>query len=299
MVGEGQSLPLEDPLKPGEERRSGLFDDVLLEVAELPGVIHALDDDAAGNGNGHAKRAQSVAQRSVPRHETITDVAVYRDPQDVRTIFSLTRIVLVLSLLIVALVTANIYQYLRRPDRIVVDGSSGRVLSINDRNYGKEENVEFGPDRLTKEDKVYATKEFVKALYLVDPATRPRDIERALRMMPPGAAQDFANWMKNNRILDQQQEESWQTKWTPVDIALDQNDPYTVTVIGNQEITKVVSGVVQNETKQLRIIVKLVADSKGRSDRNLRTGFLVGRFEAVELTSTKPQTAAPKTSLLQ
>src|ERR1043165_9135191 len=77
---------------------------------------------------------------------TGSPLTVYRDPQDVRTIFSLTRLLTVLSLIIVASAAANIFQYLRRPDRIVVDGSTGRVLSINDRNYGKEERVEFGPD---------------------------------------------------------------------------------------------------------------------------------------------------------
>lgn len=275
-------------MTPDPKQSENIFQDVLLEAEDFPNVIEALD---RGNGNGHAKVAlETRPKRPATGREAITDIAVYRDPADVRTIFGLTRIVLVLALIIVGLATGNIYQYLRRPDRIVVDGASGRVLSINDRNYGKEENVEFGPDRLTKEDKVYATKEFVKALYLIDPTTRPRDIERALRMMPVKPAQDFANWMKGERVLDQQQEESWQTKWTPVDISIDQNDPFTVTVIGNQDITKVVGGAVQNETKQLRVIVKLVADPKGRADRNLRTGFLIARFDAVELTNSKPQT---------
>ena len=85
---------------------------------------------------------------------------IYRDASDVRTILSLTSSMMILALLLVASGVGNIYQYLRRPDRIVVDGGTGRVLSINNRNYGNEEGIEFGPDRLTQQDKIYITKEF-------------------------------------------------------------------------------------------------------------------------------------------
>ena len=68
---------------------------------------------------------------------------MYRDVADVRTILSLTWSMMILALLLVASGVGNIYQYLRRPDRIVVDGGTGRVLSINDRNYGKEEGIEY------------------------------------------------------------------------------------------------------------------------------------------------------------
>lgn len=211
---------------------------------------------------------------------------IYRDVDDVKTILNLTRLLIVLAAVIVASGAANIFQYYRRPDRIVVDGGSGRVLSINDRNYGKEENVEFGPDRLTAQDKLYITKEFVRYLYQVDPATRPRDIEKALKMMVPDAAVKFSTWIKEHGILDQQKAESWQSSWTPMDVAVDRNDPYTVNVIGRQEINKVVAGTMQKETKQLRLTIKLVADNKGRDDRNLRSGFLISFLDSHELNNS-------------
>lgn len=262
------------------------FDDVLAEVADHPNVRQVLSrvPDASRRRNGDSARIPSKSDRSV--------LTVYRDPQDVRTIFSLTRLLAVLSLIIVASAAANIFQYLRRPDRIVVDGSTGRVLSINDRNYGREERVEFGPDRLTTEDKLYATKEFARYLYQVDPATRSRDVEKALRMMVPNSAVTFSNWIKTNGILDQQKAESWQAVWTVIDISVDPNNSYTINVIGRQQITKVVNGTVQKDSKQLRLTVLLIADPQGRSDRSLRTGFLVAKLDAHEL----PDNTAPSST---
>src|SRR5437763_16451198 len=77
---------------------------------------------------------------------------LHRDPSDVRTILSLASTGMLLVLLLLVSSGLNFYQYVRRPDRIVVDRSSGRVLEINDRNYGETEAVQLGPDRLTSAD---------------------------------------------------------------------------------------------------------------------------------------------------
>src|SRR5215213_5061325 len=229
------------------------------------------------------EKAMLPEARRVNSSQNVGPSIVYRDSSDVRTILSLTFSMMIMAVLLVASGVGNVYQYLRRPDRIVVDGGSGRVLSINDRNYGREDGIEFGPEKLTAQDKEYLTKEFVKAVYQVDPATRPRDMEKAFRMMVPDSAVKFSRWIKERGILDQQKAESWQTVWNPMDVSVDKNDPYTVTVIGKQDITKVVAGVKVSETKQLRLTLKLVADSTGRSDRNLRSGFLVASLDYQEL----------------
>src|SRR6266566_1035112 len=157
--------------------RNAVFDDVLIDIEDLPNVIEALDSGGeilpVPRRNG---RSAKSAER-IPANPSRDAVTIYRDPADVKTIFNLTRILMVLAVIIVGSGAANMFQYYRRPDRIVVDGSTGRVLSINDRNYGKEEGVEFGPERLTSQDKLYITREFVRYLYQVDPATRPRDVE--------------------------------------------------------------------------------------------------------------------------
>ena len=204
-------------------------------------------------------------------------------PSDVRTILSLASTGMLLVLLLLISVGLNFYQYVRRPDRIVVDRSSGRVLEINDRDYGETEAVQLGPDRLTNADKQYITGEFVRALYQVDPATRPRDIERALRMMVPDSALKFARYLKQEGTLEKQRAESWQAVWTPQDISVDRVDPYTVRVIGKQEITKLVAGAVEHEMRQLNLTLKLAADPERRADRNLRSGFLIAAFDYKEL----------------
>src|SRR5262245_31073043 len=208
---------------------------------------------------------------------------LHRDPLDVRTILSLGWTALLLTLLLLASVAFNIWQYWRRPDRIVVDRSSGRVLQINDRDYGETEAVRLGPDRLTNADKQYISGEFIKAIYAIDPATRPRDVERALRMMVPNSALKYAKWLKETGVLEKQRGESWQAMWTPQDISVDQVDPYTVRVIGKQQITKLISGATQQETLQLTLTLKLVADPQRRADRNLRSGFLISAFDFKEL----------------
>ena len=219
-----------------------------------------------------------------------SDIRVlHRDPADVRTIFSLATTGILLVLLLLISIGFNFYQYVRRPDRIVVDRTSGRVLQINDRDYGETEAVQLGPDRLTTADKQYITGEFVRALYQIDPATRPRDIERALRMMVPDSALKFARYLKQEGVLEKQRAESWQSVWTPQDISVDRADPYTVRVIGKQEITKVIAGATEQETRQLNLTLKLAADPQRRADRNLRSGFLIAAFDYKELGSESGQ----------
>jgi len=268
--------------------------------SELAEMVAELDEDpnvARRLGSMPAFRAPRLYVQDVESRERVpaanvssSDVAqvVYRDKDDVTTILNLTRLVMLLAMILMASAAANVFQYYRRPDRIIV-GPSGRVLSINDRNYGQEEGVEFGPDRLTAQDKLYVTREFVRYLYQVDPATRPRDVEKALRLMVPDSAVKFSNWLKERGILDQQKVESWQASWVPMDISVDPNSPYTVNVIGKQEINKLVSGAAVKEAKQLRITIRLMADPKGRDDRNLRSGFLISFIDAHELNDVPSQ----------
>jgi hypothetical protein len=249
-----------------------------------PGLDVAAGEAGTVESSQIEERYAAVAQSSLQ--------TFYRDPADVRTILSMAWTGTLLVLLLLASVAFNIWQFWRRPDRIVVDRSSGRVLMINDREYGETEAVRLGPDRLTGADKQYIAGEFVKAIYQVDPATRPRDIERALRMMVPNSALLFARYLKQMGVLDKQRAESWQAVWTPQDVSVDGADPYTVRVIGKQEITKVIAGATQQETRQLNLTLKLVADPQRRADRNLRSGFLVASIKYKELGAPGSSPAA-------
>jgi hypothetical protein len=162
--------------------------------------------------------------------------SLYRDPRDVRTVIQLARSVIVLSLLLLISIAGNFYQYHRRPNRIVVDKSSGYVVEINDRDYGETETVQLGPEHLTDADKKYIASEFIRSLYQIDPATRSKDLERALRMMVPDSALKFARYLKQDNVLDKQLQESWQSTWTAQDITVNTKDRYAVRVLGRQEI---------------------------------------------------------------
>jgi hypothetical protein len=271
---------------------------MVMELNEDPAVARNLERVPVFR----SPRSQTIRESDerIPAAKVSADVpmVVYRDKDDVATILNLSRLVGLLAIVLIALAAGNIFQYYRRPDRIIVDGQSGRVLSINDRNYGKEEGIEFGPDRLTAQDKLYVTREFVRYLYQVDPATRPRDVEKALRLMVPDSAVKFSNWLKEQGILDRQKAESWQASWTPMDVSVDANSPYTVNVIGKQEINKLISGSVVREAKQLRMTIKLMADPKGRDDRNLRSGFLIAFIDSHELNDvpSREESGASTTS---
>lgn len=215
----------------------------------------------------------------------IENHSVYRDPHDVRTIFQLLSLLLIFLSLLVLSAAGNAYQYWRRPDRIVVDRSNGRVLMINDRQYGETESVKMTPDAPNGDDKKYLVHEYVRALYAVNPAIRAAQIKTALEMMVPKSATIFAGYLKDHHILEQQRSESWQAVWTPQDITIDRADPFTVRVIGRQEITKIINNQAVQENKQLQLTVKLAADPAGRTDQNRRMGFLVAAIDYKEITS--------------
>lgn len=216
---------------------------------------------------------------------SMQNLVVYRDPDDVRTIFQLLSSLIVILALFAVSTVGNAIQYWRRPDRIVVDKSNGRVLMINDRQYGETDAVKLTPDRPMDSDKKYIVGEYVRALYAINPATRAADIKAALEMMVPQSATKFATYLKEQHVLEQQRAESWQAVWTPQDVTIDRVDPYTVRVLGKQEVTKVVNNQVAQETKQLQLTVKLVADPAGRTDQNKRMGFLVAAIDYKEIGS--------------
>jgi hypothetical protein len=245
------------------------------------GIREGNDDLGSANYHGEPETASQPANAGPP--ETAPRMIVYRDPADVRNNFQLLTALLIVLCLFSLSAIGNAYQYWRRPDRIVIDRSSGRVLLINNREYGETDAVTMAPDRPGDADKKYITSEYLRLLYAINPATRAADLKSALEMMIPQSAAKFAAYLKEQHILEQQRAESWQTVWTPQDVSLDRLDPYTLRVIGKQEINKIVNNSVIQETKQLQLAVKLVADPGGRNDSNRRTGFLVAAIDYREL----------------
>jgi hypothetical protein len=120
-------------------------------------------------------------------------VICYRDPADVRTIRRQSRIIILCLLVTAIAILGVVYKSIQRPDRIVVDMSSGRTVMINDREFGSTEAVRLEKDKLQIADMDYVVKVFLEYLYRVDQRTRSKDIEAALRLMVPGQAKKFAN----------------------------------------------------------------------------------------------------------
>ena len=221
-------------------------------------------------------------------------VICYRDPADVRTIRKQSRLI-VLSLAIVAVAVVGIvYKSIQRPDRIVVDMSSGRTVMINDRELGATEAVKLEKDKLQIADMDYVVKAFVEYLYRVDQRSRSKDIEAALRLMVPGQAKKFAQYLTEQKILQTQREQQWNATWKAEYLEHAPGKPLTVKVYGTQEIDMVVKNESKHTTKHVLLTVELLPDAPEngtfRLDRNLRSGFRINSIDYKELSSSEAET---------
>lgn len=107
------------------------------------------------SAGGEAEQPGTSVSQSTPQpaQQSGPAMVVYRDPADVRTHFQfLLALLTVLGLLMMSAI-GNAWQYWRRPDRIVVDRSSGRVLLINDRKFGETDAAQMTPDGPGEADK--------------------------------------------------------------------------------------------------------------------------------------------------
>lgn len=213
---------------------------------------------------------------------------VNRDPEDVLTISYLFRAVWILLLLLTASVGTNVFLATRRADRIVVDKTSGRVVEMNNRDYGTTEAVEIAPDRPNDTDKKYLVKEFLKSLYSVEQTTREANINKLLRMLDPDLSLSFAARLKQSGLLAAEKAESVNSSWELQDLTVDERDPYVLRAIGIRRVRREANGQDVEETLQLKckLLLKDSPSSPARNDNNLRTGFSILRFR-VEPVSGK------------
>jgi hypothetical protein len=222
-------------------------------------------------------------------------VICYRDPADVRTIRNQTRMI-VLSLLITTIaILGAVYKSIQRPDRIVVDMSSGRAVMINDREHGATEAVRLEKDKLQVADMDYVVKAFLEYLYRVDQRSRSKDIEAALRLMVPGQAKKFAQYLTDQKILQTQREEQWNATWKAEYLEHAPGKPLTVKVYGTQDIDLVIKNQSKHVTKHILLTVDLLPDAPEggtfRLDRNLRSGFRINALDYKELSSSESETS--------
>lgn len=241
-------------------------------------------DERSENVNASGQRAEMV----------IPPVICYRDPADVRTIRRQSRLIILSFVIVTISVLGVVYKAIQKPDRIVVDMSSGRAVMINDRELGATEGVKLEKDKLQIADMDYVVKMYVEYLYRVDQRSRSKDIEAALRLMVPGQAKKFAEYLTQQKILQTQREEQWNATWKPEYVEHAPGKPLTVKVYGTQEIDMVVKNESKHQTKHILLTVELLPDAPEngtfRLDRNLRSGFRINSIDYKELSSTESET---------
>lgn len=224
----------------------------------------------------------------------IPPVICYRDPADVRTIRRQSRLIILSFVIVTISVLGVVYKAIQKPDRIVVDMSSGRAVMINDRELGATEAVKLEKDKLQIADMDYVVKMYVEYLYRVDQRSRSKDIEAALRLMVPGQAKKFAEYLTQQKILQTQREDQWNATWKPEYVEHAPGKPLTVKVYGTQEIDMVVKNESKHQTKHILLTVELLPDAPEngtfRLDRNLRSGFRINSIDYKELSSTESET---------
>src|SRR5258706_7128830 len=241
----------------------------------------------------------STAEADESRYDeshTLGPVICYRDPADVRTIHRQSWLIILSFVIAGIAVVGVVYKSIQRPDRIVVDMSSGRTVMINDKELGATEAVKLEKDKLQLADMDYVVKAFVDYLYRVDQTSRSKDIEAALRLMVPGQAKKFAQYLTEQKILQTQREQQWNATWKPEYLEHAPGKALTVKVYGTQEIDLVVKNQSQHMTKHVLLTIELLPDAPEggtfRLDRNLRSGFRINALDYKELSATEAETAA-------
>lgn len=258
-------------------------------MSDVSKLIDELDEQGA---------TAPSARDEVAAAERVVDYVA--DPEQTVTTRRLLGVLGVLVVLVLVESALNLVLYLRRPDTIVVDRTAGgdRVVVMNNREYGLTDNVRFGPDHLTDGDKKYLASHYLKLYYGNNPDYRDRQLNEAINLMVAARGRELFNYLKQNRILEQQASESWQAKWTEQQTSVDAADPFTVHVIGLQQLTRIINQRPVEETHQLNVTVKLARDELGRDERNLRTGYQVTWFGWDELkNATAPGDAAGRLTL--
>ncbi len=251
------------------------------DVLDLP--VPRIDEEQEA-GASHDRKSDFI----------VPPVICYRDPADVRTIHRQSRLILLCFVIVGIAVVGVVYKAIQKPDRIVVDMSSGRTVMINDRELGASEAVKLEKDKLQLADMDYVVKAYVEYLYRVDQRSRSKDIEAALRLMVPGQAKKFAEYLTEQKILQTQREQQWNVIWKPEYLEHAPGKPLTVKVYGTQEIDMVVKNQSKHQTKHILLTIELLPDAPEngtfRLDRNLRSGFRINSIDYKELSATESDT---------
>lgn len=214
------------------------------------------------------------------RDNMIAPTYLTRDPGDIITIRNLFKALCAVLFALLLSGGVNTFLIFRKADRIIVDKSSGRVVELNNRDYGSTDAVSLTPDNPTATDKKYLVKEFLTSLYEVEQTTRESQINKLLRMLDPDLSIAMATRLKQNGVLAAERSESVNSTWELQDLTVDESDPYIVRAIGTRKIRRKAAGQDIEESVQMKckFLLKDSPSTPVRNDNNLRTGFTILRF---------------------
>jgi hypothetical protein len=218
-----------------------------------------------------------------------------RDPNDIRTILRLAVAAIAFAMLSLALAGLLTFKLTRNPSLIVVERTpEGDRVVGDDQHYSLSGPVQVLADRPGDGDKKYLVSKWSESFFQVDPRTRRDDLVRGLKMMTPEAAVALVEEVKRSGEWETQRREEWQTVWKPQSVTISNDDRYKVQVIGQQEITKTISGVTQHDGRQLVFTVALRADTAKRTGDNQNTGFRVAGITEMKILTNQPSPGTEK-----
>jgi len=218
-----------------------------------------------------------------------------RDPNDIRTILRLAVAAIAFAILTLALAGLLTYKLTRSPTLIVVERTpDGDRVVGDDQHYALSRSVQVLADKPGDGDKKYLVAKWSESFFQVDPRTRRDDLVRGLKMMTPEAAVALVEEVKRSGEWETQRREEWQTVWKPQSVTISGDDRYKVQVIGQQEITKTISGVTQHDSRQLVFTVALRPDTAKRTGDNQNTGFRVAGITEMKILTNQPNPGSEK-----
>lgn len=228
----------------------------------------------------------------VPEEAAIYYPITQRDPNDIRTILRLSLCSLCFAILSLALAGLLTYRLTRSAELLVVERTAAgdRVVG-DDRQFILQGSVQLRPDSPGDGDKKYLAAKWAESFFQLDPQTRRADIVRGLKLMTPDAAVALVDQVKQTGEWETQRREEWQAVWKPQVITLSLDDPYKVQIVGQQVITKTISGMVQHSSRQLICTLALRPDTAKRTDDNQNTGFRVAGIVDMKVLDDAPAPA--------
>lgn len=210
------------------------------------------------------------------------------DPEQTIIIHRLLGINGGLIMIIVVLSVALIYLLTQKPRTLVVDRTHGedRVVMMDDKAYGLSDTIQFKPDSLTNEGKIYLVRNFLEFFYGNNPDYRAKQLETVISLLDEQNGNRLYQYLKDSHKLEQEARESWQATWTTQSIEVDRENPFLVRAIGTQKLKRKANGTTREEVNQLSVTIPIYKDPLGRTAQNLQTGYRIDKFDWKTLKST-------------